>query len=213
MGIVQSTHIRLHSTRLRIHAHKTAAQESLVIADRIERTHQRINVAMIGKHGHRNLLAEGIVNLFCRASRLLHLSVALTLGNAAVQDSLDLLRGQLVAVWRTWLAGNLLAESWLGLACHVLIYSLFGISLHTAVYGGKHLQTIAIYIIWRTILLEVLVAPAIQQDDISKDGISNKLSIVPRCIILSLRTGSHQILAQIFTQISVPPPYGRYGGS
>ena len=103
VGIVQSTHVCLHGTRLRIHAHESAAQEGLVIADGIERTHQRIDVAMIGKHGHRNLLAEGIVNLFCRASRLLHLSVALALGNAAVQDSLDLLRGQLVAVWRTWL--------------------------------------------------------------------------------------------------------------
>ena len=156
---------------------------------------------MIGKHGHRNLLAEGIVNLFCRASRFLHLSVALTLGNAAIQDSLDLLRGQLVAVWRTWLAGNLLAEGWLQIARHVLIYSLFGISLHTAVHGGKHLQSITIYIIWRTILLEVLVAPSIQRICIPEDGIGNKLSIVPRCIILSFRTGSHQILAQIFAQV------------
>ena len=83
----------------------------------------------------------------------------------------------------------------------MLIHSLFGISLHTAVHGGKHLQSITIYIIWRTILLEVLVTPSIQRISIPEDGIGNKLSIVPRCIILFFRTGSHQILAQIFAQV------------
>ncbi len=38
---------------------KSAAQEGLVIADGIERTHQRINITMIGKYGHLHLLAEG----------------------------------------------------------------------------------------------------------------------------------------------------------
>ena len=202
MGIVQSSHIRLHGTRLRVHAHETAAQESLVIADGIQRTHHRVDISVIGEHGHRNLLPEGCMDFVSRESILLHLAIALALGHAAVQYHLNLLRRQLVAVWRTRLACHLLAEGWLQIACHMLIHGLFGISLHAAVDGGKHLQSVAVDIVWRTILLIVLVAPAKQWVGVPEDGIGYKLRIVPRCIILSLRAGSHHIFAQIFTQIS-----------
>ncbi len=100
------------------------------------------------------LLAEGHLDISSRISRRLHRAVALALGNAAVQDSLNLLRRQLVAVWRTWLAGYLCTEGGLQIAGHMLIHSLFGISLHTAVDGGKHLQSIAVYIVWRTVFLD-----------------------------------------------------------
>ena len=202
MGIIQSTHIRLHSTRLRIHAHKTAAQETLVITDRIERTHQRINITMIGKYGHLLLLAECRLDFILRISRSLHRTVTLTLGDTAVQDILNLCRCQFIAVWRAWFAGYLCTEARLQIAGYMLIHSLFRILLYTAIDSCKHLQSITVYIIWRTILLIVLVAPSIERIILPLDRIHHKLGTVPGWIITTLRTLSHHILAKELTQIS-----------
>ena len=202
MSIIQSTHIRFHSTRLRIHAHKTATQKTLVITDRIERTHQRINITMIGKYGHLLLLAECRLDFILRISRSLHRTVTLTLGDTAVQYTLNLLRCQLIAVWRAWFAGYLCTETRLQIAGYMLIHSLFRILLYTAIDSCKHLQSITVYIIWRTILLIVLVAPSIERIILPLGRIHHKLGTVPGWIITALRTLSHHILAKELTQIS-----------
>ena len=162
MRIVQASHISLDGTRLWIHAHKTTPQEFLVITDRIERTHQRVDVTVISKHGHLYLLPERLVDFTWRIACRLHCAPSLTLGDGAIQDGTYLLRCQLIREWRARLRFVLLVESRLQVSSHMLIDSLLGISLHTTVDGREHLQAIGIYIVRTSILLKVLVTPAIQ---------------------------------------------------
>ena len=84
----------------------------------------------------------------------------------------------------------------------MLIHSLFRILLYTAVYSSKHLQSVTVYIVWRTILLIVLVAPSIKRIILPLGRIHHKLGTVPGWIITALRTLSHHILAKELTQIS-----------
>ena len=157
---------------------------------------------MIGKYGHLLLLAECRLDFILRISRSLHRTVTLTLGDTAVQYTLNLFRCQLIAVWRAWFAGYLCTEARLQIAGYMLIHSLFRILLYTAIDSCKHLQSITVYIIWRTILLIVLVAPSIERIILPLDRIHHKLGTVPGWIITTLRTLSHHILAKELTQIS-----------
>ena len=84
----------------------------------------------------------------------------------------------------------------------MLIHSLFCILLYTAVDSSKHLQSITVYIVWRTILLIVFVAPSIERISLPLGRIHHKLGTVPGWIITTLRTLSHHILAKELTQIS-----------
>ena len=163
MRIIQTAHISLDSSSLRIHTHKTTTQETFVISDGIERTHQGINISMISEHRHFNFLAESLFDFLWCASRGLHRTPALTLGNRTVQNITYLLRSQLIRIRRTWLWLIFLIKSWLKITGNMLINSLFCILLHTTIDGSKHLQSIRINIVWRTVFLEVFIAPAIER--------------------------------------------------
>ena len=162
MCIVETAHIGFHGSRLGIHAHEARTQETLVVAYGVERTHQGVDVAMIGKDGHLHLLSEGVVYLLGRIACRLHGAVALALGDGSVQDGAYLIGRQLVGEGSTGLGLVLTVEGGLQIACHMLVDCLLGIFLHTAVYRGEHSQAVGIDVIGCAVLLEVLVAPAIE---------------------------------------------------
>ena len=201
MRIVQSANVSLDGSRPRIHAHESAAEESLVVSYGVERTHQRVNVAMICEDGHLGLLPEGYLDILRRISRCLHVAVALALHNAAVEDGAYLLGRQLVAVGGARLGTVLLVKGWLQIARHMLVDGLLGIALHTAVDGGEHLQAVGIDIIVGAVLLVVLVAPSVERVAVPGNGVDDKLHMVPRGVVGTLRPFGHHVLTQKLAQV------------
>ena len=199
--IVETAHIGFHGSRLGIHAHEARTQETLVVAYGVERTHQGVDVAMIGKDGHLHLLSEGVVYLLGRIACRLHGAVALALGDGSVQDGAYLIGRQLVGEGSTGLGLVLTVEGGLQIACHMLVDCLLGIFLHTAVYRGEHSQTVGIDVIGGAVLLEVLVAPAIEGICVPGYRVDDKLHSVPRRIVGAHGALGGHILAEELAQI------------
>ena len=94
MGEVHASDIGFDVAILRTHTHKTAAEELLIIADGVDRTHHRVYLSVIGEHRHLHWCTECPAYFLLRSSRLFHGSVAVALAHRAIKNAFNLLGGQ-----------------------------------------------------------------------------------------------------------------------
>ena len=113
-----------------IHAHEARTQEAFVITDGIDWRHHRIDVTMIGKHGHVDRRVESPMYLFLRGSCLFHRDIAGALRNGPFHDLVDLTLREIAAEGSIALASVLLVEGRLQKTGHVTIHRFLGIALH-----------------------------------------------------------------------------------
>ena len=96
MSIIETSDISFHITIARIDRNQTGSEEGLVIANGIERCHDRIDIAMVGVDRHGSQGAKGIVNVFLRCARCLHRLISFALAHGSVEDALHLFEDRLV---------------------------------------------------------------------------------------------------------------------
>ena len=122
---------------------------------------------------------ESLVDLLGRGSRFPHIAVALTLPDRPSDDLPHLLRGQFTGEGRIGFLAVLSVEGRLQELRHMAIDALLGIALHPRVDGSEDLQAIGIYIVERTVLLGVFLAPSTEWVRGESDGVDDILSLVP----------------------------------
>ena len=88
--IIDTTHIGFHMTGARIHRHEAGTQETLMIADRIQRRHRRVYSTSPTEHTHLDRFVKGSLYLFLTRSRLLHGTVPICLVHSMHKDRINL---------------------------------------------------------------------------------------------------------------------------
>jgi len=81
------------------------------------------------------------------------------------------------------------------------IYRLLGIALHSRVDCRVNPQAIGIDIIERAIFLGIFLTPSTQRVGSERDGVDDKLPLVPCRVVVPARPVHHHILSQELTKI------------
>ena len=160
--IVQASHVRLYGTRSRVHTHKSCSEERLNIANAVYWCHRCIDIAMICEYRHIRWSMERLMYFFITCAICLQYAIAFALQHSTFHNLIHLLLCELRSERSVRFAPILLEEFGLQIACHMSIHSLFSITLHARVDCGVHLKSVGIKIVWSSVLLEVLVTPAIK---------------------------------------------------
>ena len=146
MSIIETSYISFHVTIARIDRNQTGSEEGLVIANGIERCHDRIDIAMVGVDRHGSQGAKGIVNVFLRCARCLHRLISFTLAHGFVEDALHLFGGQTGVEGEVFIVLPLVK---LGLKskCNVTVDRFLGIFLHARVDCGVNFQAVGVDVV------------------------------------------------------------------
>ena len=201
MRIVESAHIRLHGTRLRIHTHEAGTQERLHVAYTVYRHHHGVDVAVIGEERHLSRRMERAVYLLLACACRLKCTIAFALKHSTFHNLVNLLLRERRGERSVRLALLLLEELGLQEACYVSIHSLLGISLHTRIDSGVHLQAVGVEVVRRTVLLAILVAPSVKRIAYPSYRVDDILALVPRRIVGTLRTLGRHVHTQELAQV------------
>ena len=129
--IIQTSHIRLHSTCSRIHTHKSGSEERLNISNAVYWCHRSIDIAMICEYRHISRRMERLVYFFITCTICLQYAIAFALKHSPFHYLIHLLFSKLRCERSVRFALVLLEELRLQIARHMSIHSLFSITLHT----------------------------------------------------------------------------------
>ena len=150
---------------------------------------------MIREYRHLNRCSKCFLYFTFRSALLFHCPISLALSYRPVQNSFYLSSSKSISKRSIWLCSVLFRKSRLKIIPHMLQYGLLSILLHSGIYCCKNLQTICIHIIRFTILLMILITPAIQRISLPCQGINCKLNPIPRWIIFQRGFLSHNVLS------------------
>ena len=89
--IVEASYVCLHLARLRIHTHKSGAEERLDITYAVNRCHRSVKVAVVCEERHVRRRMERLVNFLVRSSCCLQSTITLALQNGTFHNLIDLL--------------------------------------------------------------------------------------------------------------------------
>ena len=146
MSIIEASDVSFHITIARIDRNQTGSEEGLVIANGIERCHDRIDIAMVGVDRHGSQGAKGIVNVFLSCARCLHRLISFTLAHGFVENALHLFGGQTGVEGEVFIVLPLVK---LGLKskCNVTVDRFLGIFLHARVDCGVNFQAVGVDVV------------------------------------------------------------------
>ena len=150
-------------TRPRLHRDESRAENGLVIADRVVRSHGRVDVAflVVGENPHIHRLGECLEYLGVVQALLLEDPVTVAplpglLHQPVPGRGVDVIGERLVG-----LVAEILPEVSLKVP-HPLMDSLFGIFLHLVVDGRVDPQAIPVKVVRSPVRLLVLLQPAVE---------------------------------------------------
>ena len=146
MSIIEASYISFHVTIARIDRNQTGSEEGLVIANGIERCHDRIDIAMVGVDRHGSQGAKGIVNFLLRCTCGLHCYIPFALTHGFIEDALHLFGGQ-TGVEREVFIILPLVKLGLKSKCNVTVDRFLGIFLHARVDRGVNFQAVGVDVV------------------------------------------------------------------
>ena len=203
---VQAWHVSLHLSVLWIDGNGACAQELLIVDDGVARAHpdfhllRRVVGASIFEHTHINRCVECLHDFLVAQSVLFHHTIAFTPTDVPVDDLVHLLNGDLLV--RTCLRIlDFVVECRLQILRHMFEERLFRHLLHTGVDARVNLQAIRVNVIVRTILLRVLIAPAIQWVGFPSHRVVVILLTLPRSVLAAFRALCHHDDTQVLTEV------------
>ena len=158
---IGSADVRLDISRTGIERHERRPHDTLVVQDRVARSHQRIAFALVGEDLHRAGFVERSVDLLLARAGVPHLAVAVRIADGVTHDALAL---RLVGVDKERLGAPVLGvHAGLDDRFHLFLDGLLGIGLHRRIDRGIDLQAVAVDVVGRAVGLAVLAAPAVER--------------------------------------------------
>ena len=156
---------------------------------------------MVGEYGHVRWGAEGAAYLLVRGSGGAHGAVALALLYGALHDLVDLLLRECVGEGSVGLGAVFLGELALQVAGDVSVDCLFGVALHARVDGGVDLESVGVQVVGLAVLLEVLVAPAVERVVDPGYGVEHVLALVPRGVVAEVGALGRHVDAEHLAEV------------
>ena len=198
--MVRAAYIRFYMTVTRIHRHEAGTQEELIITYGIHRSHYSIFLTAPTEYRHLFGRIERFPDFRFGSSGSLHDAVAVGQSHGTVQNFVYLFLRQTESI-RRFLRTFLLFEEVALQFFQMLGHGILCIFLHAGVYCSIDFQPVRIKIIFASVLLCILFAPAEQRVCFPVERILVILLHLPAAIVRFIGLLGIQHTTQVFTEI------------